>query len=95
MVTMALRVVFAGKQHGAFEPLEQLRVRLHLAPDVGQHVFAFARQLEQRVEILGHRADALGVADGLFQPLAILHHLLALLGLVPEVRLRDLCFGLS
>jgi len=33
--------------------------------------------------------------DGFFQPLAVAHHLLALLRLRPEVRSGDLLFGLG
>ena len=39
-----------------------------------------------------HRADAVIVSDEFFQPLAVLHHLLGLFRLVPEVRLADLLF---
>ena len=53
---------------------------------------AFARQFEERVEIVGQRGDLLVVVDGFFETLAVLHHLLALFGLVPEVGLGDLLF---
>ena len=68
---------------------------MHVALDVAAHALAFARQLEQRVEIVGEGAYALVVGDGLFQPLAVLHDLLAFFGLGPEVRPGDLFFGLG
>jgi len=67
----------------------------HVARDITVDVLAFARQLKQCVEIIRHRADAVVVGDRLLQPLAILHDLLALLGLAPEVRLADLFFELG
>ena len=91
----AAGVVRAGEQHGGFQALQQFGVDLGVAFDIGLDVFAFARQFEQRVEIVGHGADALVVGDGLLQLLALLHHFLALLGLVPEIGRGDLFFGLG
>ena len=84
----AARVVFAGEQHGGFQAVEQFGVALHVALDIARDVFALARQLEERVQVVGEAADALVVGDGLFQALAVLHHLLAFFGLRPEIRRR-------
>ena len=63
MVTMALRASFSPESSIAVSTRSSSsRVTLHLALDIAGHVFAFARQLEQRVEIVGERADALVVA---------------------------------
>jgi hypothetical protein len=67
---------------------------LEIALDIGQDLFAFTRQLEHGIEVVGQGADALIVADGLFQALAILHHFLAFFGLAPEVGGGDLFLGL-
>jgi len=87
--------VVAGEQHGGLDPIDELGIGLHVALDIGGHALAFFRQLEERVQIVGHGADADVAGDGFFQPLAVAHHLLALLRLRPEVRSGDLLFGLG
>src|ERR1051326_3436940 len=89
----AAPVVFVREQHGPLEALEQFRIRLQIALDIARNLFALARQLEQSVQIVGEQADALVVGDGLLEPLAVLHDLLALLGLRPEVGCSDLLLG--
>ena len=89
----AAAVVFAGEQHGGFETFEQFAVGFQIALDIGQNLFALARQLEQGIEIVGHGADVIVVGDGLFQALAHLHHFLAFFGLAPEIGGGDLVFG--
>ena len=91
----AAGVVLAGEQHGGLQALQQFGVRLQVALDIGRDVLAFAGQFEQRVQVVGQGADLLVVGDRLLQPLAVLHDLLALFGLVPEVGLGDLFFGLG
>src|SRR5262249_8187495 len=54
--------------------------------------FAFARELEQRVEIVSHGADAVVMLERFLEPLALLHYLLALFRLIPEVGRADLLF---
>src|ERR1022692_1522582 len=53
-----------------------------------------AGQFEEGVEIGGERGDTLLVADALLNALALLHNLLALLGLVPEAGRGGLLFCL-
>ncbi len=89
----AALIVLAAEQHGGFQPLQQFAVRLEVALDIGLHWLALARQLEHRVQIVCHAADAIVVIDGLFQALSILHDLLTFFGLIPEIRRRDLLFG--
>jgi hypothetical protein len=96
MVTMALRcVVLAGEQHGGLEALQQLGVGLHVALDIGGHASpsrASSKSVSRSSVMARMR---LVVGDELFQALAVLHHLLALPGLGPEVRSGDLLFGLA
>ena len=54
----AARVVLAGEQHGGFQAFQQLAVWLEIALDIARHVLAFARQFEERVEVVGQGADA-------------------------------------
>ena len=89
------RVVFAREQHGRLDALQKLGVGLRVALDIAADVFPFARQLEQRVQIVGERPYALVVGDGFFQPLTAAHHLLAVFGLRPEVRRGSLLFDLG
>ena len=91
----AARVVFAGEQHGGLEALQELAVGLQVALDIGADVLAFAGEFEERVQVVGHGADAVVVGDGLLQALAVLHDLLALFGLAPEIGRGDLLFGLG
>src|ERR1051326_7501719 len=89
----ALGIVLAGEQHGGFERFHALGEGLQLAFDIGEDVFAFAGELEQRVQIRSEAHEAGFVGDGLLQALAILHDLLGFFGLIPEVRIGDLLFG--
>ena len=54
---------------------------MQVALDIGGDIFAFAREFEQGVEIVGQAGDLVVVGDGLFQALAVLHDLLAFFGL--------------
>src|ERR1039457_617241 len=89
------RVVFAGQEHGRFQALQVLGVGLEIALDIADDGFAFAGEFEQGVEIVRHAVDAAIVGDSLFQAFAGLHHLLALVGLIPEVGRGNLLFGLG
>ncbi len=93
---MALRgVVLAREQHLGFELLEIRGEAAHFALQIGVDVLAFAGEFEQRVEVGGQAGDLGFLVDLLFQALAILHDLLALFGVRPEVRRVDLLFGLG
>src|ERR1035438_8752262 len=87
------RVVPAGQQHAGFENLQTLGELLQLALQFARHVFAFARQFEQRVQIGSYSGNFRLFGESLLQPLTILHNLLGLFGLIPEVGIGDLLFG--
>ena len=72
---------------------EHFGVAFQFALDVAGDGFAFAGEFEKRVEIVGQAGDLLVVFDGFFEALAILHDLLAVFGLGPEVGRGDLLFG--
>ena len=88
-----LRVVRTGEQHPGFEHFQALGKALDLAVQIGRHVFAFAPQLEQRVQIRRQARNLGFVGNGLLQALALLHGLLAFFGrLIPEIGIGDLLF---
>ena len=92
----ALRIVRAGEQHPGFEHFQTCREALHLAVQIGNDVFAFAPQLEQRVQIRRQARNLGLIRDGLLQALALLHDLLAFFGrLIPEIGIGDLLFDLG
>ena len=64
----------------------------NLALDIAVDVFAFARQFKQRVEVGSQSRNCSLASIAFLQPLALLHDLLALLGLVPEIGIGDLFF---
>jgi hypothetical protein len=72
-----------------------IAIRLHLTLQVGRDILALASQLEQRIEIRGHTRHFRFFGDTLLQLLAILHHLLRLLGLIPEIGIGDLLLSFS
>ena len=86
-------IVFAREQHPGFEFAEQRRVALERTVNVVFDFFAFTGEFEKGVEIVGQGGDFLAVFDGLFEALAVLHHLLALLRLRPEVGRRNFVGG--
>jgi hypothetical protein len=66
MVTMASRASFSpGKQHGGFDAVQKLGKGFRFAFDIAAHVFAFAGQFEQRIQVVGERPYLLVVGDGL------------------------------
>ena len=69
-----------------------LHVGFQIPLDIGCDLLSLSREFEQRIEIVGEGPDAVVVGDRLFEPFAVLHDLLALLGLGPEVRRGDLLF---
>ena len=91
MVMMALAsVVLARQQHPGFEFLQLFRKALHLALEIAVDVFAFARQLEQRVDV-GSQAGDTGrdAAIASSSRLRSCMMLLALFRLIPEIRIVD------
>jgi len=81
----AFRVVFTRKQHLGFQLRELAREHFHIALQVGGHIFPFAREFEQSVQVGGLAADARVLGDLLLQALAVLHDLLAFFRIRPEV----------
>ena len=56
-------------------------------------ILAFAREFEQRVQIVGQAADAVVcIAESPLQPLAVLHDLLAFFGLRFQKSGAAICF---
>ena len=89
----ALRIVRAVEQHPGFEHFQALGKALDLAVQIGRYVFAFAPQLEQRVQIRSQARNFGFIGNGLLQALALLHDLLAFFGLlIPEIGIGDLLF---
>jgi hypothetical protein len=75
--------------------LEALGQAFHLLADVRPDVLAFAAQLDQGLEILERPRDLGFFRDVLLQTLALTKKLLAMLGPVPEIGIRDLLFDLG
>ena len=92
---MALRGVLAREQHLGFQLFQIPGKAPHLALDIGVDVFAFASEFEQCVQVGGQAGDLGFLGDLLFQALAILHDLLALFGVGPEIGSVDLFFDLG
>jgi hypothetical protein len=91
----ALRVVGAGQQHGGLDLFEAVGICADLGLKIAEYVFAFARQLEKRIEIRRARGQLGLPFKGLFQAFAVLQKFLALFRLVPEIGRRDLLLELS
>ena len=85
-------IVLAREQHGGFEMIHQAAQLFDFAGQLGGDVLAFMAELEQRVDVAEMRRHLLFVRDDGLQALAFLHHLLGRLGVVPEIRRRDLLF---
>ena len=63
-------VVLTGEEHAGFEMAENFGEALELAFDIAVDGFAFPRQFEERIEIVGHALATFVVAgDGLFETL--------------------------
>ena len=89
------RIVLTRKQHGVFQLAQRRLKRLHIAHNVSLYTLAFTSELKERIQIVRQRPDLDIVVDPFFQALAILHHLLAALRLVPEVGFSNQGFGLA
>jgi hypothetical protein len=81
-----------GQKHAVFHHVQPFAERFQLPLEVRADVLAFARKLQQRLDVGVGRRDAGVVLEGILQALAILENLLAFLGLTPEIRRPDLLF---
>ena len=80
-------------EHGAgFELFVEGGQSLDVALEIGEHVFAFAGQLEVGFDVAGAAHQFFIVGDQRFQALAIAHQRLAARGIVPEGRIGQLGF---
>ncbi len=91
----ALGVVRSGEQHLRFDLRQPLREVLDFLREVGENVLAFARQLEERVEIGGAGRQLGFLFERFLEALAFLVDLLAVFGLAPEIGRRNLLFELG
>jgi hypothetical protein len=85
-------VVFARKQHAVFELADRFSEAFQLALNFAIDVFAFAGQIEERVDVADRGRDLAVLADGGLEALPFLEDLLAGGLVVPEVRVGDLFF---
>ncbi len=90
----AAGIVRAGEKHGVFHRGEALGERFDLGFEIAQNIFAFARELEERVEIGSSRGEFRLFLKRFFEALAVLQELLALFRLVPEIGGRKLLLEL-
>ena len=87
------RVGLAGKHGAGFQILGERGQRLDFAVEIGEHVFAFAGQLEIGLDVAGAAHQLLVVGDQRFQPLAVAHQGLAGRGIGPQRRIGEFGFN--
>ncbi len=81
------RVGFAGKHGAGFELFIKCGQRLDVALEIGEHIFALARQLEVGVDVARAAHQLLVVGHKILKALAVAHDGLAGGGVVPEGRI--------
>ena len=86
------RIGLAGEHGPRFELFGERCQRLDVALQIGEHVFALARQLEVGLNVAGAADQFLVVGDQLFQALAVAHQGLGRGGIGPEGRIGQLLF---
>ncbi len=83
-------------QHGPrFQLLVKGAERLDIAFQVGQHLFAFARQFEIRLDVARAAHQFLIVRDQFFQAFAFAHQRLARRRIVPQRRIGQLVLNVG
>lgn len=85
-------IVLARKKHPRLDTLQAFGQRVNFALDIGHHRLALARQLKQRLNVGGGAVNGRYIGEWFLQALSLLHHLLAVFGLIPEIRTGDLGF---
>ncbi len=86
------RVGLAGEHGAGFELFGEGGESLDVALEIGEHIFAFARQLEVGFDVAGAADQFLIVGDQRFEALAVAHQRLARGGIRPQRRIGKLGF---